>query len=69
MGRGAEFFELLAGEDIDGDEMDLGVAVLAGLRGGHINDLARAVLDDDETVLSQCRTLHRKGGRSTSIGY
>lgn len=68
MGGGAEFFELLAGEDIDGDEMDLGVAVLAGLGGGHVDDLAWAVLDDDETVLSQGRALHRERGRCTGIG-
>jgi hypothetical protein len=33
VGGGAEFFELLASEDIDGDEMDLGVTVLASLGG------------------------------------
>lgn len=27
---------------VDGDEMDLGVAVLAGLRGRHLDNLARA---------------------------
>lgn len=31
VGGWAEIFELLASEDIDGDEMDFGVAVLAGL--------------------------------------
>lgn len=25
---------------VDGDEMDLGVTVLSGLGGGHVNDLA-----------------------------
>ena len=45
MGGGAEFFELLAGEDIDGDKMDLGVTVLASLGGGHVDNLARAVLN------------------------
>ena len=51
MGGWAEIFELLAGEDVDGDQMDLGVTVLAGLGGGHLDDLAWAVLDHDETVL------------------
>lgn len=68
MGGGAEFFELLASEDIDGDQMDLGVTVLASLGGRHINNLARAVLDHNEAVLSQGGTLHREGGRGARIG-
>lgn len=64
----AEFFQLLGGEDVDGDQMDLGVTVLAGLRGGHLNDLARAVLDDDEAVLPQSRALHGVGLGGTGIG-
>ena len=31
MSGGTEIFQLLAGKDIDGDEMDLGVAVFSGL--------------------------------------
>jgi hypothetical protein len=42
--------------------MDLGVTVLSSLRGRHVDDLAWAVLDDDETVLSQGGTLERIGG-------
>ena len=53
---------------IDGDKVDLGVTVLASLGGGHVNDLARAVLDDDETVLPQSRALHGVGLGSTGIG-
>jgi len=68
VGGWAEFFELLLGEDIDSDEMDLGVTVLTGLGGRHVDNLARAVLDTDETVLSQGRTLHGVGGGCTSIG-
>ena len=68
MGRGAEFFELLAGEDVDSDQMDLGVAVLASLGGGHVDDLAGAVLDHDEAVLPQGRALHGEGGRGASVG-
>lgn len=66
-GRG-EILQLLPGEDVDGDQMDLGVTVLSGLRGGHIDDLARAVLDNHEPVLPQSGTLHWEGGRGTSIG-
>lgn len=64
----AKIFQLLAGEDVNGNEMDLGVAVFAGLRGRHFDDLAGAVLDDDETVLPQGGTLHGIGGRGTGIG-
>lgn len=48
--------------------MDLGVTVLASLRGGHVDDLARAVLDHNETVLSQGRALHWVSGRGAGIG-
>lgn len=68
MGRGREIFVLLASEDIGGDKMDLGVAVLAGLGGGHVDNLARAALDHDETVLTQSRALHREGERRAGIG-
>lgn len=68
VGGRAEILELLASEDVDGDKVDLGVAVLAGLGGGHFDDLAGAVLDDDETVLPQSRALHGVGERGTGIG-
>jgi hypothetical protein len=58
VGGGAELLELLVGEDVDGDEMDLGVAVLAGLGRGHLDDLAGTVLDDDVARLPQSRALH-----------
>lgn len=67
VGGWAKVFQLLASEDIDRDEMDLGVTVLAGLRGGHLDNLARTALDDDEAVLSQSRTLHRVGRGGTGI--
>lgn len=68
MSRGGEILVLLVGEDVGGDEMDLGVTVLSGLGGRHVDDLARSVLDHDETVLTQSRALHRVGGRGTGIG-
>jgi hypothetical protein len=68
VGGWAKFFKLLASEDINGDEMDLGVAVLSGLRGRHVDDLARAVLDDNEAVLPQSRALHGISSGSASIG-
>lgn len=68
VGGGGEILQLLAGEDVDGDQVDLGVTVLSSLGGRHVDNLARAVLDDDVTVLPQSGTLHGEGGRSASIG-
>lgn len=68
VGGGRQLLKLLASEDVDGDQVDLGVTVLAGLGGGHVDDLARAVLDDDVTVLAKSGTLHGVGGRGTRIG-
>ena len=42
VGGRAKLLKLLAGEDVEGDEMDLGVTVLASLRGRHLNNLAGA---------------------------
>ena len=68
MGGRAEIFELLAGEDIKSDKVDLGVAVLASLGGRHVDDLAGTALDDYETVLAQGRALHGEGRRRTGVG-
>ena len=64
----AQLFQLLASEDVNGDQVDLGVTVLARLGGGHLDDLAGAVLDDHEAVLPQGRALHGVGRGSTGIG-
>lgn len=68
MGGGGQILKLLASEDIDGDDVDLGVTVLAGLGGGHLDDLAGTTLNDDVTVLPQSRALHGVGGRRAGIG-
>ena len=68
MGGRRQIFQLLAGEDVDGDHVDLSVTVLARLGGRHLDDLAWAALDDDVPVLPQGRALHRERGRGTSIG-
>ena len=44
VGGRADVLVLLVGEDVEGDEMDLGVAVLARLGRGHLDDLAGAAL-------------------------
>lgn len=68
MGRGGEILELLAGEDIDGDQVNLGVTVLAGLGGRHVNNLAGTALDDNVSVLAESGTLHGEGQGSTRGG-
>ena len=68
MGGGGEILKLLAGEDIGGNQVDLGVTVLSSLGGRHVNDLARAVLDHNVAVLAQSRTLHGVGQRGAGIG-
>jgi hypothetical protein len=68
VGRGREIFQLLAGEDVDGDQVDLSVTMLASLRSGHLDNLAGAALDDNVTVLPQSRALHGESGGGASIG-
>jgi len=61
VGGGAELFLLLAGENVCGNEVALGVAVLASLGGGDIHDLARLSLDHDEAALADLASFHRLG--------
>lgn len=68
MGGGRQILQLLASEDVEADQVNLSVTVLARLRSRHLHDLARAALEDDVTVLPQRRALHRKGGRGARIG-
>jgi hypothetical protein len=67
VGGGGEILKLLAGEDIGGNQVNLGVTVLSSLGGRHVNDLARAVLDHNVAVLAQSRTLHGEGQRGSGI--
>jgi hypothetical protein len=68
VGGWGEVFQLLASENVDGDQVDLGVPMLASLGGGHFDDLAGAALNDNEAVLPQGRALHWVGGGGASIG-
>lgn len=68
VGGRRQIFVLLASEDVESDDVNLGVTVLASLGGRHVNDLARTVLDNDVTVLAQSRALHGEGGRRASVG-
>lgn len=67
MGRRAKIFQLLPGEDINGDEMDLGMPVLAGLRSAHLDDFAGATFDHNVAVLPEGGALLRIGRRCASI--
>mmetsp|Transcript_86073 Transcript_86073/g.192424 ORF Transcript_86073/g.192424 Transcript_86073/m.192424 type:complete len:216 (-) Transcript_86073:36-683(-) len=51
--RGAEVLVLLRGEDVEGDDVRLGVPVLAGLGRGYLGDLAWVALDHDVGALPQ----------------
>lgn len=68
MGGGRQILELLLGEDVLSNQVNLGVTVLAGLGGRHVDDLAGAALDDDVTTLAKGRALHGVGGGSAGIG-
>ena len=67
--RRLEILQLLVGEDVQRREVTLGVPVLSRLGGRNVDDLARAPLDDDESVLTNVTSLHREGlGRSRVRG-
>ena len=68
VGGWAQIFEFLASEDIDGDEMNLSMTMLASLGSRHVNNLAGTAFDDDVSVLPQGRALHGIGSRGTGIG-
>lgn len=69
VGGWGQILHLLLGEDIGGNQVDLGVTVLTSLGGGHVDDLTWTTLDDNETVLSQSGTLHwvSQGGTGISL--
>lgn len=47
--------------------MNFGVAVLAGLGSGHVDDLTRPRLEHDEAVLAQRRALLGVGGGGARV--
>jgi uncharacterized membrane protein len=51
VGGWADIFVLFVGEDVDADHVHLGVAVLAGLRGRHFDDLAGATLEPKQSII------------------
>ena len=65
--RWRNVFVLAASEDVNGNQVNLCVSVLAGLRGRHVDDLARTALDHNVTVLAESRALLRVGNRSSGV--
>ena len=63
--RGGHVGELLAREQIDANQIDLGMAVFAGPTGCHVHDLARTSFDDDVSVLAKSGALGGVRGGST----
>lgn len=68
MGGRRHVFVLPASEDVEGDNVGLGVTMLSSLGSSHFNDLARTPLDDNVTVFAQRRALHGEGGRRAGVG-
>jgi len=68
VGGWADVLVFLGGEDIDTNQVNLGVTVLAGLGCGHLYNLAGTSLDDDEAVLPQSGALLGISLGSTGIG-
>lgn len=67
VGGWRQVLQLLAGENVNGDQVDLGVTVLTSLGSRHVDNLTRSALDDNVTVLSQCRALHWIGQSGAGI--
>lgn len=61
VGGGGNVFVLLGGEDVGSDKVDLGVTVLTGLGGGHVDDLRGGGEDDRLKKLIQLSQAKFKG--------
>lgn len=61
MGRWADIFILLLSKDVDSNEVNLSVPMLASLGGRHVNDLAGISFQHDIAVLPQGGALHGEG--------
>ncbi len=68
MGGGANVLILTVSEDINADDVRLSVAVLAGLGGADISNLAGTAVDDDVATFTNETRLHWKRGGGTGIG-
>lgn len=64
----AAHLHLLTSEDVDRDEVALGVTVLASLRRRDVGNLAGPAFDHDVPALADLASLHRVGVRRPRIG-
>ena len=58
----AQIFQLFAGEDINSNQMDFSMAVLAGFGGTHFHNLAGTLFDNNMTILTESGALHGVSG-------
>lgn len=59
----AQLFVFLVGEDINTNKMDLGTTVLTSLRGAHVDNFARVLLNQHKTSFTKRGALSRGGER------
>jgi len=67
VGRWTNVFVLSSCEDIQSDQVNFSVPVLPGLGRGHLNNLTRAALNHDVSILPKSRALHWEGFRCSGI--
>ncbi len=67
VGGGANVLILAISEDVDADDVGLGMAVLSSLGGADISNFARAAVDHNVTSFADKTRLHGKRGGGTGI--
>jgi hypothetical protein len=68
VGGGANVFIFAVGEDVNANDVGLGVTVLSSLGCADICNFARAAIDDNVTTFANKTRLHGKRGGGTGIG-
>ena len=65
---GRDVLVLLAGQNVNAHDVDLGVPMLARLRRGHLHDLARVALQEHVPAFPEGRGLGRDGLGCPGVG-
>jgi len=68
VGGRTDILQLFPGKDVEGNKMNLGVTMLTGLGGRHVDDFARAAFDHDVAVFAESGALHGVGRGGPSAG-
>ena len=68
VGSGANVLVFAVSENINADNVRLGMAVLSGLGGADVSNFARATIDNNVATFANETRLHGKGGGGTGIG-